>query len=133
MVRKRGTRPEVAAKWRKRLDRWQQRQDSISEFCRREGVSQASFFLWRKRLASSNTQRSARLAPVRPRGSAFIPVEVVTSVDARRTASSGTVASDQHASIEITLGEVACRIPTQVDEPTLRRIVRVLCEEATRC
>ena len=40
----------VAAKWRERINRWKQSTLSISAFCRREQVSQPSFFQWRKRL-----------------------------------------------------------------------------------
>jgi hypothetical protein len=47
----------VAAKWRDRIDRWRRSTWSIGEFCRRERVSQASFYQWRKRLKAAATRR----------------------------------------------------------------------------
>ena len=120
MAGKRGTRREVAAKWRERLARWQRLQCSISEFCRREGISQPSFFQWRRRLAAEKPDgRNAAT----PRGAAFIPVQVL-----------GRAPSfDDDARLEITLGDFQCRLPLDVDESTLRQLVRVLCEETARC
>jgi hypothetical protein len=43
----------TAAMWRKRLARQGWSRLSIAEFCRREEVSPASFYAWRKRLAGS--------------------------------------------------------------------------------
>lgn len=40
-----------AVEWRRRLARFRQGRQSVAEFCRREGVSAPSFYLWRKRLA----------------------------------------------------------------------------------
>lgn len=131
MAKKRGRRSEAAAKWQERLDRWQRLGCSIREFCRREGVSQPSFFQWRKRLASGSGSRSARGVA---RGAVFLPVQVIA--DDHGEPSSGLASAEagsQPAAIEIALGKLVCRVPSRVDEPTLRRIVRVLCEEATRC
>ncbi len=36
--------------WRRRLLRFEKHPSTIKEFCRREGVSEPSFYLWRKRL-----------------------------------------------------------------------------------
>lgn len=131
MAKKRGMRAEVAAKWRERLDRWQRRPGSISEFCRREGISQASFFMWRKRLALGKSRRPAAVAP---RGAAFIPVQVIADSHLVPTGDSARAGvPDHHASLEIALGKLVCRVPSQLDELTLRRVVRVLCEEAARC
>jgi transposase-like protein len=51
--------------WRRRLDRQARSGLSVSEFCRREKVSQPSFYQWRKRLA---TQRHTDSPPL------FVPV-----------------------------------------------------------
>lgn len=37
--------------WRKRLERFIGWPGTAAEFCRREGVTQASFYVWRKRLS----------------------------------------------------------------------------------
>jgi hypothetical protein len=42
----------LRTRWRERISRWRQSGVSIAEFCRREEISQPSFFAWRKRLTS---------------------------------------------------------------------------------
>lgn len=42
----------LSAQWRERLSRWRDSGLSIVEFCRREEISQSSFFDWRKRLSN---------------------------------------------------------------------------------
>lgn len=128
---KRGTRSEVTSGWRERIRRWQRLDCSISEFCRREGVSQASFFHWRKRFGSDATKRRTSASAD---GVAFVPVQVVpdggngsSSCSARRSA------SDPHAWLEISRGDLVCRVWGEVDEVLLRRLVRVLSEEGSRC
>ena len=37
-------------RWRRRLARWQRSGKTVTEFCRREGVSKPTFYAWRKRL-----------------------------------------------------------------------------------
>ncbi len=130
MAGKRGTRIEVAAKWRKRLGRWQRAQCSVTEFCRRERVSQQSFFLWRKRLAAE--EAPARVS-VGVRGAAFLPVEVVPDDEPNLLHSMSLTAPAAGAWLEFSRGALVCRVPMEVDEPTLRRVVRVLSEEAPRC
>ena len=41
-----------AQEWRQRLVRFEKSRHTINEFCRQEGVSPQSFYLWRKRLAA---------------------------------------------------------------------------------
>jgi transposase-like protein len=41
----------VHAAWRRRWERFEGASLTAAEFCRREGVSQAAFYQWRKRLA----------------------------------------------------------------------------------
>lgn len=36
--------------WRRRLERFSGWSGTVAEFCRREGVTQGTFYLWRKRL-----------------------------------------------------------------------------------
>lgn len=40
----------AAREWRERMGRWRRAGLSVSEFCRREGVSEPSFYQWRRRL-----------------------------------------------------------------------------------
>ena len=37
--------------WRRRMARFQKKQQAVAEFCQDEGVSVASFYQWRKKLA----------------------------------------------------------------------------------
>jgi hypothetical protein len=131
MAGKRGRRSKAAAQWQERLERWQRLQCTVGEFCRREGVSQPSFYHWRRRLASGSGSRSVRDVT---RGAAFIPVQVIADdLGGTSAGLASPVAGDRPAAIEIAFRELVCRVPTEVDEVTLRRIVRVLCEEARRC
>ena len=56
----------LAATWRRRVARQRRSGLAVEEFCRREEVSAASFYAWRKRVASS----SAPSAPL------FVPLEL---------------------------------------------------------
>lgn len=118
----RRSRTAAAARWRERLARWQRRGGSISEFCRREGISQPSFFQWRKRLSGEILAAT---------GSAFLPIEVAADGSWKTTASDRS--RNGATECEFVFGGLVCRVPSGVDEPTLRRLVRVLREEASRC
>jgi transposase-like protein len=121
---KRGTRGEVRDRWRKRLARWRRLGCSITEFCEREGISQPSFFKWRRRLADERSSLD------RPRvGPAFVPIEVLA------THGRPTIASDalDDGWMQIRLGTVELRVPVTMDEASLRRLVRVVREETGAC
>jgi hypothetical protein len=55
-------RTQRAELWRERLARQAAGPCSVAEFCRREGVSQPSFYQWRKRLSTLSTSRSGQPA-----------------------------------------------------------------------
>ncbi len=57
-----------AQEWRQRLVRFENSRHTISRFCRQEGVSPQSFYLWRKRFAKQ---------PVPQSPDAFRPVRVL--------------------------------------------------------
>jgi transposase-like protein len=70
------------AVWQARLRRFAECGSSIAEFCRQEGVSAPSFYLWRKRLAKSTgsvggasglTARQS-FVPVRLTATAALPI-----------------------------------------------------------
>jgi len=54
----------ATSKWRERVDGWRQSKLSVAEYCRREQLPQASFFAWRKRLASDD---AVLVEPAKPR------------------------------------------------------------------
>jgi transposase-like protein len=60
------------AVWQGRLRRFVASGSSITEFCRQEGVSAASFYLWRKRLAKYNGPRGEPNTPAARHP--FVPV-----------------------------------------------------------
>jgi hypothetical protein len=60
--------------WRRRLLRFEKHPSTIKEFCRREGVSEPSFYLWRKRLGLKDAQKPVPDEP--PAG--FRPVRLLT-------------------------------------------------------
>lgn len=117
MTGKRGSRPAVAARWRERLGRWRKSGQSIAEFCRGEGVSQPSFYLWRRRLTDE--------APVTVGGTgrAFLPVEIVGE---------SPLAATGHE-CELLVGGLVCRVPRGLNDDALRRLIRLLREEDARC
>ena len=52
--------------WQQRLARFQASRQSVAEFCRQEGVSPPSFYLWRKRLSPRTVERTEPPAGFRP-------------------------------------------------------------------
>ena len=99
---------EAGRQWRERLARYSRAGGTIGAFCRRESVSTASFFYWRKRLA----QEASSPAPTAP---AFLPVVLPAAGPARIEIElpSGAVvrlASGDHAALRIAI-DAAGRLP----------------------
>jgi transposase-like protein len=82
--------------WRSRLARYRKSGLTVAEFCRSEGVSNPSFYQWRKRLdedsqskrarqskASSKSHRSRPFVPVRVSSTAWVEVEFPNGVRIR--------------------------------------------------
>jgi transposase-like protein len=63
--------------WRERLARFERGDLTVTDFCRREGVSNASFYRWRKRLGQRSRQARvvAGASPADVPGR-FLPVNV---------------------------------------------------------
>jgi hypothetical protein len=75
----------LEAVWRRRLARFGRSNWTIAEFCRREGVSIATFYHWRKRLGFAAGKLPARdvrgpQAQARRDTSPFVAVSVATPV-----------------------------------------------------
>lgn len=64
--------------WQRRMERFEAAQQSVAEFCRKEGVSAPSFYQWRKRLAGRSrlAEGAAGFRPVRLVGSAGVAVQL---------------------------------------------------------
>jgi hypothetical protein len=120
----------AAKRWRERLARWRSSGLSVRRFCLREGVSEPSFYLWRKRLAGEVDSRRGGEAAV------FVPVHVVdsprgmppdTALGAFRHDGGETV-------VEVALpGGVTIRVGPHVDEPQLRTVLRAVVAETGEC
>jgi len=61
--------------WRDRLERYRTSKATVAKFCLGEGVSEAAFYQWRRKLGGSLKPRQESPVP-RP---AFAPVRLVTS------------------------------------------------------
>ena len=64
--------------WRQRMGRFQEGRQSVTEFCRTEGVSAPSFYQWRKRLAwrPRATEEASGFRAVRLVSSAGVVVQL---------------------------------------------------------
>ena len=62
------------AEWRQRLQRFRNSRQSIAGFCREEGVSPPSFYLWRRRLAEASLQPPTSEPPA-----GFRPVRLMSA------------------------------------------------------
>jgi len=85
MARKKNTEKELH--WRKMVDRQADSGLSIRQFCEKEGISQPSFYAWRKRLVESQTNGRRTRKPGRRRdklgnGREFIPLRLRDSASA---------------------------------------------------
>jgi transposase-like protein len=100
--------------WRKRLERFSGWSGTVAEFCRREGVTQGTFYLWRKRLSREGALSGAvgsvlAAEAVRPAGDAQ---RATSFVELSLTGRAGMV------EIELPNGAVV-RVPAE-REATLR-------------
>ena len=108
MERKRSQSTE--SEWRDRLARFCECSVTVKEFCRQEGVSNPSFYRWRKRLAQiqPGTQQARRSGDGPSKAVAsrfFVPVKVASS-----DSSSGLAVGSTLVEVELPNG-VRIRIP----------------------
>jgi hypothetical protein len=102
--------------WQQMVQRWQQSALSVRAFCAQHGLSEPSFYGWRRRFA----QRTTEAVP-------FVPVRVVSEA-----ATSGG-AIDSGSAVELVLGKGRrLRIAPGFDAVTLQRLLALL-EEGRPC
>lgn len=110
----RGSDAEKVNVWSERLGRFQRSDLTVARFCEAEGVSQAAFYAWRKRLANRSESTGKRKV-ARPK---FQAVEVSTPLGkAEHRAATIRLAEG----IEIELGS-DLRVVDQVVESIVKRL-----------
>ena len=109
-----------ADQWRKRITEALRSGLSIREFCRRQGVTEAQFYVWRRKLSN---QRGPRCRRGRP------PVTKVGQTFALVTDGTGAL---EQVGVELVWADGRrLRIGPGVDEATLRTVLAVV--ESGRC
>lgn len=137
--------------WRGVLRQWRRCGLSVREFCAEVGVSEPSFYFWRRVLGERDQERQQKLAPP---GSAqhltdpacdsagapvrFVPLHVVstptsataTSATATGAAATGAAATSTGLPFEIVFGDGrVLRVPASFEAASLRQLLAVLQEE----
>jgi transposase-like protein len=107
--------------WRGILRRWDSRKQTVREFCAEHGVSEPSFYSWRRTIADRDQQAAARqvFTPSAEDLPAFVPLKVT--------------APTPSSMLEVVVApKRVVRIPPEFDAATLRRLLSLL-EEAPPC
>ena len=113
------------AVWRERLGRFRDGDLKVAEFCRREGISQPSFYQWRKRLGVASRKGRRKRQVDCARDPEFVPLELPTSLLA--------------GGVQIELpGGTVVRLPENVSAEIVAATVRAVCasdfkREASPC
>jgi hypothetical protein len=114
--------PRKQQEWLQHLRRWQSSRLSVRDHCERFGLSQASFYAWKRTLRQRGLLvDTAASAAATPRANAakaprFVPI-TVAGLNARAER------------IELVLPDgSAVRVPAGFDAPTLRQVLAVLRE-----
>jgi len=125
--------PRLAQQWRERLDRFDDSELTIAEFCELEGYSQASFYQWRRRLA----------VDPQPDAPAFVAVDHSAHDHPNQSSggqssggqcSGGRRAGDQRSGpIEVELpGGARIKIAAGVQWPEYRNLIAAIVEATTK-
>jgi len=95
--------------WQMVIETWQDSGMSVSKFCKAEGLSEGTFYNWRKKLSGDQSQRNAHADPSPP---AFIEIAMPKS---------------NHATLELVLcSGNTLRISSTADNKTLTSVISVL-------
>jgi hypothetical protein len=98
--------------WQMVLDTFKSSELSIRQFCKQEGLSEPSFYSWRKRLTRVDASDADKEAVCQP--DPFIQVSLPT---------------EQHGSLELVLSSGhTLRIGSGADSQTLTTVLSALCE-----
>jgi hypothetical protein len=109
---RRGERSSKEQFWRGMVALWQRtREQSIRAFCEVHGLSEQSFYAWRRTIAERD-QMAARKDEL----PTFVPLRVAPA------------ASPVSAGLEVVVGSEVVRVPADFDAAALRRLLAVLRE-----
>ncbi len=113
---------EQVGAWRGELERAERAglaPVTVREFCRSRGLREPCFYLWRRELSRHDgnraTRRKSKLVE-KPAGALFAPVTVRPE----------PAKAPEIAPIELEVGGVTLRVPSNFDEATLARLIAVL-------
>lgn len=115
--------------WRRIMTRWQRSRQAICDFCSAEGLSQASFYAWRRELRRRDDQRSSgpRATTTKPsrRPTANIVRPSFVSLEVATTPTSPSL--DAAPCLELVLPRgIILRIPPGCDRLTLAMVLALL-------
>jgi len=109
--------------WLERIRRWQKSQLSVRVYCRRQQLSEPSFYAWRRTLAERGLLAEPAAAARVDRGTAapappaFVPLQLQSNGASTSTA----------ALLEVVLADGrVLRVPSGFDAATLRQLLAVL-------
>jgi hypothetical protein len=119
--------PKLEARWRDALRRQRASGLTVQSFCRREGLSESSFYAWRRAIAERGaTGHSASQSPMSPEDSrrparhwtepAFVPLMFHGGAREQRAT---------HIAIELRCGRVL-RLPDSIQIPRLVELIHAL-------
>ena len=95
--------------WQMVIEAWQDSDMSVSKFCKAEGLSEGTFYNWRKKLPGAHSPRNK---PADPSPSAFIEIAMPKS---------------DHAPLELVLcSGNTLRISSTADSKILSNVISVL-------
>ena len=115
-------RPETVQRWRQRIQRFDLANMSVAQFCQSEGVSQPSFYQWKKTIRQTPQQPVP--LPASPESS-FKPLRLATSAR-NHVNTQATQVPREHTTPPITSttielpGGVRIRVEVPSDSPTSR-------------
>jgi hypothetical protein len=100
----------------------------VREFCRRQGLSEPSFYFWRKRLSGSSVTSAEASGTPHGRVPLFLPVRVVPEAPGGPVGQSngGPVRPSPGGRIDLLLGGVTVRLLGDVPGQRLAEVLAVL-------
>ena len=100
-------RSETAKLWAARLQRFEHAQMSVAQFCNAEGISQPSFYQWKRKLKSPQNRNAATTA-------GFMPVALAPNLE-----SCSAPVTYAKATMELPGGiRIVVEVPTEIQAAT---------------